>query len=351
MAHRYDNGSTIEMEEKALAEADDCWKFTGYAAVFNNRDLGGDVIVPGAFKKSLEDHGLPLLLFQHKMDECPVGTLTEAKEDKRGLWVKGELPKDDGFVRDRLVPQLKRRGIRGMSIGYKATDKEIRKSDGARMLKTIRLYEASFVSMPMNPEAGIESLKGYVPFQDLYIDREVKEWDSEATFKKLVEKFGDNVEDMRQCFLFADGDDPKAFDPRLLIADVDDRGRFATNRIALYKAAALFAGARGGVQLPEEAEIAVKMTLDRYYSKLNLESPFKSLSADEYEGLDTGELEARLKGLGVSRKLAKTITDLRDADRKTARSVQPGRMSDDAQALISALSSSLVEAVAAIKQR
>ena len=41
--------------------------------------------MPGAFAKSLRDHGLPLILFQHKMDEAPVGMCVDAKEDKRGL--------------------------------------------------------------------------------------------------------------------------------------------------------------------------------------------------------------------------------------------------------------------------
>lgn len=351
MNARCDYGNFVDLEEKAIKEHDDVWEITGYGSIFNNVDLGNDVVVPGAFQKSLRENGMPLLLFNHKMEDAPIGTVTEAKEDKRGLWFKAELPKDDSFVAGRIVPQLKKRGLRGTSIGYKATQKETRTSDRARMLKEIRLVEISVVNLPMNPLAGVETVKGFVPYGDLYIDREVKDWDQEATFKKLCEKLGDNIEDLRQCFLFADGDDPKSFDPRLLIADVDERGRLATNRIALYKAAALFAGARGGVQLPEDAETAVKSTLDRYYSKLNLESPFKSLSADEYDGLDAGELEARLKGLGISRKLAKTITDLRDADRKTARRQAPVQMSDDAQALISALSSSLVEAVAAIKQR
>ena len=31
----------------------------GFASVFGNRDLGGDVVVEGAFKKSLAQHGLP----------------------------------------------------------------------------------------------------------------------------------------------------------------------------------------------------------------------------------------------------------------------------------------------------
>jgi uncharacterized protein len=153
------HGEVVALDEKALRDDGDVWTFTGYASIFNSTDLGNDIVMPGAFQKSLRDHGNPLLLFQHKHDECPVGTIVEAREDKRGLWVKGELPKDDAFCRDRLVPQLKRRGLKGMSIGYRTLQSERRKEDGVRLLKELRLYECSFVSMPMHPEAGLEVIK------------------------------------------------------------------------------------------------------------------------------------------------------------------------------------------------
>jgi phage head maturation protease len=58
--------------------------------------------MPGAFAKSLREHG-PLILFQHKTDDAPVGVCVDAREDKRGLWVKAELPKDDVFVAPKLL--------------------------------------------------------------------------------------------------------------------------------------------------------------------------------------------------------------------------------------------------------
>jgi HK97 family phage prohead protease len=163
MAIEIGSGVALDLEEKAVTESADIWTVSGYGAVFNNRDNGGDVIMPGAFQKSLRDHGLPLILFQHKADECPVGVCVDAHENSRGLWVKAELPKDDTFVAGRLVPQLKRKGMRGMSIGYRAQEIERRKSDNARLLKQVRLYEVSFVSMPMNPEANVESIKHLHP--------------------------------------------------------------------------------------------------------------------------------------------------------------------------------------------
>ena len=35
------------------------------------------------------EHGLPIILFNHKRDDVPVGTCIDAREDKRGLWIKG----------------------------------------------------------------------------------------------------------------------------------------------------------------------------------------------------------------------------------------------------------------------
>jgi hypothetical protein len=104
-----DHGAVVALEHKSLRENDDCWTFTGYASIFGTTDLGGDVVVPGAFAKSLREHGMPLLRFQHRMDDAPLGAIVEAREDRRGLWVKGELPKDDDFVRGRLLPQLRPR--------------------------------------------------------------------------------------------------------------------------------------------------------------------------------------------------------------------------------------------------
>ena len=57
-----------------------------------------DVVMPGAFAKSLREHGMPLLLRNHKTD-APIGTIVEAKEDKKGC---GSKPSSQGrYVRCR----------------------------------------------------------------------------------------------------------------------------------------------------------------------------------------------------------------------------------------------------------
>jgi HK97 family phage prohead protease len=101
------------------------------------------------------------------MDDVPLGNIVAAREDKKGLWFKAELPKDVTFVSGRIIPQVKRKGLKGVSIGYKAIDRETRKSDGARLLKQINLVEISFVPRPMNPLAEIESVKSLQEFDPM----------------------------------------------------------------------------------------------------------------------------------------------------------------------------------------
>lgn len=317
MTVRCDHGALVDLEEKAVTDGEDSWIVTGYGSVFNNKDLGNDVMMPGAFAKSLREDGLPLLLFNHKMEDAPIGTIVDAKEDRKGLWFKAELPKDDSFVSGRIVPQLKRRGLRGTSIGYRTIDKETRKSDGARLLKAVKLVEISIVNRAMNPLAMVDTVRGVVANQDHFIRQDVKDWDAEKAFERLKERFGDS-EELKSAFFYVDEDKARDdWDRRLLFCDVDDKGRLYANPIAMYKCVASLVGARGGVDLPEDAGIAVNSNLKRYYSRLNFEDPFKSLSVEEYESLEIGEREARLRGLGLSRKLAATFAGQRDADRSS----------------------------------
>ena len=339
MSIRPDHGSLIDLEEKALNEGEDHWTISGYGSIFNNVDLGKDVVVPGAFSKSLRERGLPLLLFNHKMEDAPIGTVVDAKEDKRGLWFKAELPKDDSFVAGRIVPQLKKRGLRGTSIGYKCTEKEVRKTDGARLLKQIDLYEISVVNLAMNPLATVEHIKGIVPFQDLALDKDAKAWDAKAAFTRLRTKMEDRAEDMKSAFLFADEDKPvEQWDLRFLIADVDDSGGLKANHLAVLKASAAVFG--GGDVLPQGAEEVVGESLDRYFQRLNLQSPSKSWSVTEFQAQDESEREARLRGLGVSRDLAKMmLKGLREADRPST--LREAGSPENAMVLLTALADAL----------
>lgn len=124
-------------------------RFAGYAAVFGKRDLGGDVIQPGAFTRSLAARKIdtPLPMFwQHRPDKR-IGTIDTVAEDTRGLRVTGTLT-DPG-----AVALLRDRTVRGLSFGYRAT--AARRTAQGRDLQAVDLFEVSLVTQPMQPLAQV----------------------------------------------------------------------------------------------------------------------------------------------------------------------------------------------------
>lgn len=127
-------------------------RFAGYASVFNKLDSGGDIVLPGAFAKSLaKRRGRIRLLFQHDPKE-PVGTWESMGEDGHGLFVAGRLV--PGVPRsDALRRLIENRALDGLSIGFRTVKASRR--DGNRLLHEIDLYEVSIVTFPMMEDARI----------------------------------------------------------------------------------------------------------------------------------------------------------------------------------------------------
>lgn len=146
----------VPFELKAVNDGE----IEGYGSTFGNVDLGGDVVMPGAFARTIAKHAeegtMPKMLWGHDAHGLPIGAWEEIKEDRRGLYLKGRLA-DTQMGRD-VRTLAKMRAVDRMSIGYSIVDAEIRK-DGALMLKELDLWEVSIVNFPMNPEAAIVAAK------------------------------------------------------------------------------------------------------------------------------------------------------------------------------------------------
>ena len=86
--------------------------FEGYASLFGAEDLGRDVVMPGAFRKSLAKRGPRgvKLLYQHDPNEV-IGTWEEIREDERGLFVRGQLLADVARAREVLSLETERRNL------------------------------------------------------------------------------------------------------------------------------------------------------------------------------------------------------------------------------------------------
>jgi len=162
-------------------------EFEGYGSMFGNVDMGGDVVVRGAFKKSLrkyrDEGALPLMFWAHDPAQVP-GMWTDMAEDSKGLYVKGALA--DTQLGNEVRTLLGMKAVRGLSIGFSLSQNGVDYDDnGVRMIKEADLWEVSVVSLPMNPRATVTHAKTrlsaageYVPttHELSAVKRELESW-------------------------------------------------------------------------------------------------------------------------------------------------------------------------------
>ncbi len=138
-------------------------EFFGYASTFNNLDLGGDVVEPGAFRKTLRESGGKIPVLDHHDPQKQIGWNLEAGEDRFGLFVRGQLNLNVQLARERhsLMKQAAHIGGKtGLSIGFRTIKEEPDPGNNRiRHLKEIQLFEYSLVSFPMNPQAAVTQVK------------------------------------------------------------------------------------------------------------------------------------------------------------------------------------------------
>lgn len=175
---RKDGGEPLEIKLahgltiKSEGESDDYLTISGYGSVFGNRDNGGDIVMPGAFKECIASGRKPKMLWQHDASQ-PIGVWDEMAEDENGLRMKGRVSKKGkgGEVADLI----KMGAIEGLSIGYRTQEYEMDRETGSRKLTKLDLWETSVVTFPMNELAGIYAMKA----------DEITERDLERAFKNM----------------------------------------------------------------------------------------------------------------------------------------------------------------------
>lgn len=138
--------------------------FAGYASVFNNVDSYKEIVAPGAFAESikrLKESGDPLpVLWQHRSGE-PVGgsDAGDLSEDDHGLKVAGFLMVNEIPRAKEAHALLKRRVVRGLSIGYYVEDSSYNEKERVTTLKKLDLVEYSIVTFPANVLAMVDAVK------------------------------------------------------------------------------------------------------------------------------------------------------------------------------------------------
>ena len=131
-------------------------EFEAYASTYK-KDLVGDQVIAGAFKKTLAER-LPKkkikILYQHSE---PLGIPLDMYEDSKGLFVRGKIA---NTTLGNDVLELMSEGILDeMSIGYDVVTDDLSEDGSTRLLKELKLYEVSIVTFGANPDTSINSVK------------------------------------------------------------------------------------------------------------------------------------------------------------------------------------------------
>ncbi|MBA4291361.1 HK97 family phage prohead protease [bacterium] len=140
----------IENKNEGLGELGDGLR--GYASVKNVVDSYGDVICDGAYGDLGEFVRTGFVAVGHDHSGIPVGYVTEAKEDERGLLVGMKFHSTaEAQAAKTVADERLAAGKRvGLSIGYlpRIWDFEMRDGRRVRLLKEIELKEFSLVTLP-----------------------------------------------------------------------------------------------------------------------------------------------------------------------------------------------------------
>ena len=137
---------------------------------------------------------MPKLLFGHESRDVPVGIIDSIKEDDNGLIFEARMPKNDAFVRDRIMPQIKIGSLNSFSIGYTIDVSEIDNKTGIRKLKEISLFEISIVTFAANEKAILQAFKAV---EEVIESEEIIESENATDEAKLKKDYIDNIDSIR----------------------------------------------------------------------------------------------------------------------------------------------------------
>ena len=152
-------------EVKRLDDAD-AGTIEGYASVWDVVDLQGDIVVRGAFTKTVRERGdrVPILV-RHAAagGDVPdaIGVTVELREDEHGLFFRGKFLNSERAqeVRRQIAGLLAAGARIGASIGYRVVRDGYDASRKARVLEEVKLEEITITLNPANTSALVTRAK------------------------------------------------------------------------------------------------------------------------------------------------------------------------------------------------
>ena len=147
-----------------VEDVDDKGIIKFYASIFNTPDRVKDVVVPGAYKKTIQENFREIQHYYNHDSALMPGVITDLKEDAVGLLVTSQLIMDTQLGKETFA-QYKAMAAVGKSmshsIGYYPVKEE--QQGDLNYLKEIFLFEVSTLTKrPAHPDATTVDVKELV---------------------------------------------------------------------------------------------------------------------------------------------------------------------------------------------
>jgi len=133
-----------------------------YWSSFDNKDRDGDVIVKGAFSKTIREQGPQGLgeqwFIKFHNPDMPLATPFELTEDNYGLLARIKMPNTDPA--NETLTLYQDGHYKHQSIGFQTIRQQ--KRDNYNEISEIKLYEGSVVLWAANPSAKFVDIKSII---------------------------------------------------------------------------------------------------------------------------------------------------------------------------------------------
>lgn len=133
-----------------------------YWSSFDNKDRDGDVIVKGAFSKTIREQGPQGLgeqwFIKFHNPDMPLATPFELTEDNYGLLARIKMPNTDPA--NETLTLYQDGHYKHQSIGFQPIRQQ--KRDNYNEISEIKLYEGSVVLWAANPSAKFVDIKSFM---------------------------------------------------------------------------------------------------------------------------------------------------------------------------------------------
>lgn len=141
---------------------------TGYFSAFGNIDSDGDIMMPGAFKRSIQDWGPEAKgRIKHLMNHDPsqpLGKILELKEDGYGLYYRSQIGKHR--LGQDFIKMVESDLIKEHSIGFRTLREQ--KSDTANEIHEVMLFEgSSLTAWGANEATPVINMKSITSVEEL----------------------------------------------------------------------------------------------------------------------------------------------------------------------------------------